>query len=138
MPEPSDRPRAGSDATGDGVGLDELFEVLSDRRRRYALYRLQQADGRVRLRALVGTVLAWETDRDPEELPERRRRRTYLEFYHTHVPLLADYGLVSYSEDEGTVRLEPDIGGEPYLRAARADDGIPPLDAPPDAYPEPE
>ena len=109
--------------------LDDLFKVLADRRRRYALYRLRRADGAVRLPALVRTVLEWETGTDAETVSEQRRRRTYLDFYHNHVPMLVNYGLASYDEDDGTVRLETELGAaSEHVRLARTSDGVPSAD----------
>ena len=113
----------------EGFDLDDLFKVLADRRRRYALYRLRRADGAVRLPALVRTVLEWETGTDARAVPEQHCQRTYLDFYHNHVPMLVDYGLASYDEDDGTVRLEADLGAaSEYVRLARTYDGIPSAD----------
>lgn len=132
MSENSDRSEgdaAGGALAGGDLGLDELFGVLADRRRRYALYRLRQVGGEVRLSALVGAVLEWETGIDVESLPDERRQRAYLEFYHNHVPLLADHGLVSYSRTEGIVRLEADLEEAAWcFERARAHDDVPPGD----------
>lgn len=131
-------PRARDSADGNRTpeagrfDLDDLFRVLADRRRRFALYHLRRTDGTVRLPTLVSAVLEWETGGDPGTVPERRRQRAYLEFYHNHVPMLAEYGLASYDEDDGVVSLETDLGDAAVLvELARARDGIPPGD--PDA-----
>lgn len=136
-PEESGSPRPNArgsaeedpDPPGEGFELDDLFKLLADRRRRYALYRLRRADGAVRLPALVRTVLEWETGRDARTISEQRRQRTYLDFYHNHVPMLVDHGLASYDEDDGTVRLETEFGAaSEHVRLARASDGVPPAD----------
>ena len=111
----------------EGFDLDDLFRVLADRRRRYALYQLGRANGEMRLPALVRTVLKWETDTNAKTVSEQRRQRTYLDFYHNHVPMLVNYGLASYDEDDGTVRLEADLeAASAHIRLARAHDDVPP------------
>lgn len=134
--ESSGRRPGARDSTGgnripddEGFDLDDLFRVLADRRRRYALYRLRQTEGKVRLPALVRAVLKWENGTDAETVSEQRRQRTYLDFYHNHVPMLVDHGLASYDEDDGTVRLEADLGtASEHVRLARAHDDVPPAD----------
>jgi hypothetical protein len=75
--------------------LDTVFDLLSARPRRVALYRL--ADGRTAtVEDLVDTVADGDADED-----DRRRVRVALE--HVHLPRLADAGAVSV--DDGTDRV---------------------------------
>lgn len=131
--EPDRSGGIGADESGGGgVDLDEFFEVLADRRRRYALYHLRRVGGEIDLTALARTVLEWETGTDARELPEKRFQRVYLDFYHNHVPLLSDRGIVSYCEEEGFVRLEADLReATAYLELARVHDDVPPANTGP-------
>jgi len=111
--------------TGSSDDLEDVFGVLTDRQRRFALYHLKQCGGETELSDLVGQVLEWEHDRPPGQLPERQRQRTYLEFYHSHLPLLEDHDVVEYSDDDGRVRLAGNTDVyEEYLRHASRDDDI--------------
>ncbi|MXV60833.1 hypothetical protein GS429_01850 [Natronorubrum sp. JWXQ-INN-674] len=88
---------------------DEIFTVLSNRRRRWVLHFLKQRDGqRVDLRTLVDTVSAWEYDTSPEDLPWKKRKRIYTALRQSHLPKLADAGVIEYDRNRGEVVLTED------------------------------
>lgn len=100
---PADGPaREGDEPPGT---IDAVHELLSSRRRRYALYHLLEAGGELGLSELATRVVASEFDRDPADLPVDVRQRTYLDLYHTHLPKLDRHDVVAYDEDDGTVSL---------------------------------
>lgn len=87
------------------LSQDTVFDILSNSRRRYVLYYLRQQTEPVQLTTLAEHVAAWENDTDVESLREQERKRVYVSLYQTHVPKLADTGLVRYDKEEGTVAL---------------------------------
>lgn len=88
------------------VSRDTIFSVLSNRRRRWVLHFLKQHDGqRVSLRTLVDTVSAWEYDTTPEDLSWRKRKRVYTALRQSHLPKLADVGVIEYDRQRGEVAL---------------------------------
>lgn len=87
------------------LSQDTVFDILSNARRRYVLYYLRQHTGPVQLTALAEHVAAWENETDVESLNEQERKRVYVSLYQTHVPKLADTGLVRYDKEAGTVAL---------------------------------
>jgi len=91
--------------TEESLSQDTAFEILSNSRRRYVLYYLRQQQEPVQLTALAEHVAAWENGTDIESLGNQERKRVYVSLYQTHVPKLADVGLVDYDKEAGTVAL---------------------------------
>ena len=84
---------------------DLIFDILSSSRRRYVLYCLQEVDGPMEVTDLAEQIAAWENDTEISELSPQERKRVYVSLYQTHVPKLANAGVVEYDEDAGTVTL---------------------------------
>lgn len=82
--------------------LDTTFSALANRRCRVVLRQLAESDDALVVDDLV-TRLADELD---DEAVSETSLRTSL--YHTHLPKLADAGLVEYDPDSGLVRLRTD------------------------------
>jgi hypothetical protein len=54
---------------------------------------------------LAEQIAAWENDVEVGELTSQQRKRVYVSLYQTHLPKLAEAGIVNYDVDEGTVEL---------------------------------
>jgi hypothetical protein len=67
----------------------ELFEVLSNTRRRYAIRYLLQRDEAVDLRTLSEQVAAWETGKPVDEVTPEERHRVYNALQQLHLPKMA-------------------------------------------------
>lgn len=94
----------------------ELFDVFSNARRRWAVRHLEDCDGACDLDELVERVAVRENDADPEELTRAQRRRVYISLYQTHLPMLADHGIVDWDPDDRRVELRKRAGTfDPYL-----------------------
>ncbi|QCC60429.1 hypothetical protein NP511_00285 [Natrinema thermotolerans] len=105
--------------------LDLVFDLLSNRRRRYALYYLnQQSDGVATVAALAQNVVAFEriaaedADRDSARSPPDRdadpadeRETVRVELRHVHLPKLEDAGVLEHDRRSETVRY----WGQPSL-----------------------
>ena len=90
----------------------DVFDVLSNRRRRYALHHLKQRpDHRVSLAELSSRVAAWEQGTDPEELTYEDRKSAHTSLSQFHLPQMRDAGLVEFDPADGVVRLT-DRGAE--------------------------
>ena len=87
------------------LSQDTVFDILSNSRRRYVLYYLRQESGPIQLTDLAEHVAAWENETDIESMGEQERKRVYVSLYQTHIPKLADTGLVEYDKEAGTVAL---------------------------------
>lgn len=95
---------------------DETFHLLSNQRRRDALRYLADHDGSVDMRDLAEQVAAWEQGTTVQQLTSQERQRVYIALYQTHLPKLADHGVISYDQSRGTIeRTERADQLEPYL-----------------------
>ncbi|WP_225335557.1 DUF7344 domain-containing protein [Halomicrobium urmianum] len=88
-----------------GDRQDGLFDVLSDPQRRFALQYLRGASGSVTVGELVTELVAWEVGRPVSERTSVDRSAVEIALVHTHLPKLAEAGLVSYDAAEGSVAL---------------------------------
>jgi DNA-binding transcriptional ArsR family regulator len=88
------------------ISNDELFDVLSNRRRRFTLHYLKQhEDEAVEMGDRSTRVAAWETDTPPEELAYDERKRVHTSLYQYHAPKLDEAGIVEYDSQRGVVEL---------------------------------
>ena len=88
------------------LSRDEIFEVLSNRRRRFAIHHLQQHETETTLGSLVEHVAAWENDRPIEAVSAEERRRVYTSLQQFHLPKMDEKGIVDFDEQTGLVELD--------------------------------
>lgn len=99
--------------------LDVIFEALSHRRRRFALYCLMQLpDGVAELSPLVEAVRTIEGAADEVEAPPPAGS-VETDLHHVHLPKLAQAGFVDYDRRQGTVRYEQVPALEEWVDHAR-------------------
>lgn len=84
---------------------DEIFEVLSARRRRYALEYVKQHDGPIELGELAEQVAAWENDTPVEEVRSNERKNVYTALRQLHLPKMEEIGVVDFDKRAGTIAL---------------------------------
>lgn len=87
---------------------DEVYDVLSNARRRAALHYLFQqrnSEDWPTLRELSREVAAWETDTATEDVAAEDRRRIHVAMHQTHLPTMEDHGVVEYDDSEKVVEL---------------------------------
>lgn len=106
------------------LSQDTVFEILSNSRRRYVLYYLRQETEPIQLTTLAEHVAAWENETDVESLGDQERKRVYVSLYQTHIPKLAEIGLVEYDKEAGTVALA-DKGASMDKYLSESGDSIP-------------
>ena len=94
-----------SPLTPDVLAADELFAVLSNQRRRYALQCLGEEQKPMVLADLVIGVAEREQEAPVSDIPAEDVDRIRLSLYHSHVPKLADVGLVEYTPERELVSL---------------------------------
>ena len=92
--EPTDRPAAPTE--------QEVFDILSNRRRRYALYALLN-DDTTTIGSLAERIAAWENDCTVDEVTSTERKRVYTALQQSHLPKLERTGLVSFDRETGRV-----------------------------------
>lgn len=101
---------------------EEVFEVLSNRRRRYALHYLVEA-GESELGDLAEQVAAWENDKSVAELSTDERKRVYSALQQSHLPKMNDAGVVNFDKNRGTVDPTEAVEGlDIYMDVVRGDE----------------
>lgn len=87
------------------ASLSRIFELLSEERRRYALYYLEQRDEPVTVDELAERIAEWEDDPTGHELPEDEYRGVEIELEHKHLPKASAAEFVEYDPDEEIVEV---------------------------------
>ncbi|WP_327053223.1 DUF7344 domain-containing protein [Halomicrococcus gelatinilyticus] len=90
---------------GDALSRDVAFEILTNPRRRYAMAYLRSQDEPVPIGELAEAVAAWERDTSVELVSSKERKSVYTSLYQTHLPKMADAGVVDYDRHRGRVAL---------------------------------
>lgn len=85
------------------LSRNEVFNLLSNHRRRYALHVLKQADGQSEIADLAEQVAAWENGKERSEITSSERHRVYTSMQQTHLPAMDRAGVINH--DNGTVTL---------------------------------
>ena len=92
----------------------EIFDLLSNRRRRYAIHYCKQVGEPVTLSDLAEQVAAWELDKEVAELNSTERKRVYTALQQTHLPALERAGVIEF--ENHTIELTPEAAAlEVYL-----------------------
>lgn len=90
------------------VPEDELFEVLSNRRRRYAAHALMRENGSpTELGPLAEQIAAWEYGLDIQEVDSQVRKRVYTALQQSHLPKMDEVGVVEFDKRQGVVEPTP-------------------------------
>jgi hypothetical protein len=76
------------------IQRSELFHLLSNHRRRYALHACKRRELPITLSDLAEQVAAWENDKSVAELNYQERRRVYTSMQQTHLPAMEDAGVM--------------------------------------------
>ncbi|WP_222845491.1 DUF7344 domain-containing protein [Natronomonas salsuginis] len=86
---------------------DELFDVLSNRRRRYAIHFLKREDAPVGIGTLAEQIAAWENEIELHAVSCAQRKRVYTALQQIHLPQMAEAGVIEFDDRSGVV--EPTI-----------------------------
>lgn len=81
------------------LSRDDVFEVLSNTRRRHALRYLRRSDGPVDLGRLAEEVAALELDKEVENLTRQERKRVYVALQQSHIPRMREMELVEMGSE---------------------------------------
>ncbi len=87
------------------LSRDMAFEILTNARRRYTLSYLRSRTGAVSIGELAEVVAAWENDTSIELVSSKERKSVYTSLYQTHLPKMADAGVIEYDRQRGNVQL---------------------------------
>jgi hypothetical protein len=84
---------------------DVVFDIMSNRRRRFVLAYLRNEENPAQLTEIATALAAAESDTSPKHVDRRARKRAYVSLYQTHVPRLVEEQAVEYDNDTGEVSL---------------------------------
>lgn len=87
------------------LSQDLVFDLLSSPRRRMVLYYLRRHGERSTVTELAEQIASLEYEVDVDELSRQQQKRVYVSLYQTHIPALADAGVVDYDKESGRVEL---------------------------------
>jgi len=90
------------------LSQEHIFDILSSGRRRYVIYTLRQEQRPMKVTELAEEVAAWENETTVDALSTQERKRVYVSLYQTHIPKLADAGIVEHDGESGFVTLTGD------------------------------
>ena len=82
---------------------DQVFDVLANRRRRFALHALCRAGDTVDIGTLAERIAAWENRIDPASVTSTERKRVYTALQQSHLPRMHEAGMVVFDKRAGTV-----------------------------------
>ena len=97
----TERRESVSDTTGPNRG--EIFDLLSNHRRRYAIHYCKREGEPVTLGELAEHVAAWELDKDVQAITSTERKRVYTSLQQTHLPTLERANMIEF--DDRTIEL---------------------------------
>ncbi|WP_303703899.1 hypothetical protein [Haloquadratum walsbyi] len=83
--------------------LEELYETLANRRRRFAIHYLKHHGSPVSLGTLAEQLAAWEHDTLLETVTSKQRKVMYTSLQQRHVPKMDAVGLVEFDRRGGVV-----------------------------------
>mgnify|MGYP000022827904 CR=1 FL=1 len=92
-----------SSAVSESLSRNEIYEILSNPRRRYALHAVKNKDGTAELSDLAEQVAAWENDKPVSEVTSSERHLAYSSIQQNHIPKLERAGIITH--DTGTIEL---------------------------------
>ncbi|MFC6824787.1 DUF7344 domain-containing protein [Halopelagius fulvigenes] len=101
--ELSDRDLSEFDAGGDHQ--DELFDVLSNPRRRFVLDNLLTVEMPVPVETLATELVEWEASLTDLDRRGGERDAVEISLVHNHLPKMADSEFVEYDAEDRTVTL---------------------------------
>lgn len=103
----------------DSLSEATIYEVLSNRRRRYAVHILKRSET-VDVTELSKQITAWERDMPREEVSYTDQKSVYTALRDTHLPLLVQHDLIRYDEEANVVEATPGLSElEVYVEALR-------------------
>jgi len=94
----------GPNARGDELSRNDLFELLSNRRRRFVLHALKRMEEPVELSELSTYVAAWEMEMEPEEIDSEDRRSVHVTLRRTHLPKMDEKNVIRFNESDNIIQ----------------------------------
>ena len=87
--------------------FDECFDLLSNHRRRYTLYYLEQNGEAATIGDLSARIAAWENDILVSDVTYDERKRVYTSLQQVHLPRMDEADVIEFDDRSGAVELGP-------------------------------
>lgn len=87
------------------LSRDQMFEILSNQRRRSVIHYLKQRGDRAELRELSAQLAAWETGKPIDQLEGNERKRIYTSLQQFHLPKMHTNDVIEFDDKQGVVEL---------------------------------
>lgn len=94
-----------SESDPEWLSQDVIFDLLSNRRRRFILSYLYEHDEPTMLMEFATRIAAWENNVPIDEVTDDQQKRVYVSIYQTHIPKLEDAGVITYDAESGLIEL---------------------------------
>lgn len=109
---------------GGGLSKEDAFKILSNDRRRHVLHYLEnRPDDTAKLGDIARQIAAWENEIPLADVSSTERKRVYIALHQTHLPKMAESGVVEYDSDDNVVTLTAEAQDlRVYLDAGPASD----------------
>ena len=107
----------------DELPLDQVFEILKNKRRRTVLRYLKSHEGSVALGDLAEEVAAVENHTPVAQVTSRERKYAYVGLYQCHLPKMDDMNIVEFNQNRGRIETGPNAERiEQYLDWGETDE----------------
>ena len=87
----------------ESLSQETIFDVLSNRRRRFTIHALKHADDAMRVKQISERVAAWEHGIDLDAVSYDQRRNIHSTLKRTHLPMLEANGVIEYDAEANLV-----------------------------------
>lgn len=102
-PSPDDGDSSEADTDESALPLDQVFEILKNKRRRETLHYLRDNDGQATLSDLAEHIAAIENDTTVKLITSSQRKRVYVGLYQCHLPKMNDMDVIDFNQNRGTI-----------------------------------
>lgn len=89
------------------ISEDELFDVLSNQRRRFAVHLLKREGESLEIGDMAEQIAAWENGIETAEITGSDRKRVYTALQQSHLPKMDRVGVIEFNKNRGVV--EPTV-----------------------------
>lgn len=96
------------------ISNEILFNILSHKRRQYALYCLDRYQTPMTIAELADEVARLEYDAQTlAQIPKEAVKQIYTDLYHSHIPMMKEANLLEDPQDQDAVCLKYDLSDLP-------------------------
>jgi hypothetical protein len=92
-----------SNSNRDEMSENDIYDVLSNRRRRFVIHAIKRRQEPVEVAELSTQITAWEMGIDPEEVDYEDQRSVYDTLKRTHLPSLEEKNLITVDREKKLV-----------------------------------